>query len=204
MVCASGLNSWQTSYSPYLQQRSAAWLGAWKPQLWPTWISLFATGSTSNRHPAEHPSRKSAVLLQQRNHISDLFCVGFAGLEMVAELDEIALSLALSSDSRAFSLLICSSLCSIAYCRTLVSIVGCQLAVLRPSPRRQRCKELLLVAVNRRKRLPGGRHGCSRCGRSRPEAIERDQSEKDGGENRDPTLTIESNQNGSQTNSTNC
>jgi hypothetical protein len=32
----------------------------------------------------------------------------------------------------------------------------------------------------------------------------RDQSEKDGGESRDPTLTIESNQHGSQTNSTNC
>ena len=30
-----------------------------------------------------------------------------------------------------------------------------------PSPRRQRCKEFLLAAVGRRKRLPGGRHGCN-------------------------------------------
>ena len=29
----------------------------------------------------------------------------------------------------------------------------------KPSPRRQRCKEFLLAAVGRRKRLPGGRHG---------------------------------------------
>jgi hypothetical protein len=73
------------------------------------------------------PSSKPAVLLQKGDHISHSLGVGLAGLELVAELDEIALILALSSDSRAFSLRICSSLCSIAYCRTLVSIVGCQL-----------------------------------------------------------------------------
>ena len=31
----------------------------------------------------------------------------------------------------------------------------------QPPPRRQRCKEFLLAAVGRRKRLPGGRHGCN-------------------------------------------
>ena len=31
----------------------------------------------------------------------------------------------------------------------------------QPPPRRQRCKEFLLAAVDRRKRLPGGGHGCS-------------------------------------------
>ena len=122
------------------------------------------------------PSSEPADFLQQGNHISDSLGGGFAGVELVAELDEIALSLALSSDRRAFSLLIYSSLCSIAYCRTLVSIVGCQLAALWPSPERQRCKEFLLAAVSRRKRLPGCRHGY------------------------DPALAIKSKQDGSQQN----
>jgi hypothetical protein len=106
----------------------------------------------------------------------------------VSELNKIASSLLLSSASRAFSLLICRILCSSSYCCTRLSIVGCQLAALWPSPRRQRCKEFLLAAVDRRKRLPGGRHGRSSCRRSRPEAIQRDQ----GGKNRDPALTVKS------------
>ena len=76
-----------------------------------------------------------AVFLQQGDHISDLPFVGGGGFELVEELDTIASSLASSSAkrsssflSRSSSLCICSSLCSIAYCRTLVSIVGCQLS----------------------------------------------------------------------------
>ena len=49
-------------------------------------------------------SSKPAVFLKQGNHISNSLGVGFDGLELVAELDEIALSLALSSASRSFSL----------------------------------------------------------------------------------------------------
>ena len=67
-----------------------------------------------NRHSHRAPwgfcrasSSKPAVLLQQGNHISDSLGVGFAGVELVAELDKIALSLALSSASRSFSLLSC-------------------------------------------------------------------------------------------------
>jgi hypothetical protein len=41
------------------------------------------------------PSSKPGVFLQQGDHISDSLGVGFIGLELVAELDEIALSLAL-------------------------------------------------------------------------------------------------------------
>jgi hypothetical protein len=53
------------------------------------------------------------------------------------------------------------SRCSIAYRCTFSSTVGCQFAVLWPPPRRQLCKEFLLAAVGRRKRLPGSRHGCN-------------------------------------------
>ena len=69
-----------------------------------------------------------------------------------------------SCSKRASLELACSSrsiLCCSSYLRTFLSIVGCQLIALWPSPRRQRCKEFLLAAVDRRKRLPGGRHGCS-------------------------------------------
>ena len=47
------------------------------------------------------------VLLQQRNQVSNSPGVEGGGVELVAKLDEIALSLALSSASRAFSLLSC-------------------------------------------------------------------------------------------------
>ena len=63
--------------------------------------------------------------------------------------------------SRSVSFSSCSILCCSSYLRTFLSIVGCQLIALWPSPRRQRCKEFLLAAVDRRKRLPGGGHGCS-------------------------------------------
>ena len=69
-----------------------------------------------------------AVLIEEGDHISDLPCVGGGGFELVEELDTIASSLALSSASCAFSFLICSSLCSIAYRRTFSSTVGCQLS----------------------------------------------------------------------------
>jgi hypothetical protein len=78
----------------------------------------------------------------RRDHISDSPGIPFGGVELVSELDKIALSLLLRSSSRSSSFLICSILCSIAYCCTLISIVGC-----------------LLAAVGRRRRLPGGRHG---------------------------------------------
>jgi len=127
-------------------------------------------------------SGQAAVLIQQRDHISGLSGVAGGWFEQVEELDTIALSLASSSASLASSFLIrsssfclrtssliscsssfliCSSLCSIAYRRTFKSTVGCQLIALWPSPGRQRCKEFLLAAVDRRKRLPGGRHGRS-------------------------------------------
>ena len=65
-------------------------------------------GQASGRLPlCRNPSSKPAVFLQQGNHISDSPGVGFAWVELVAELDEIALSLALSSASRSFSLLSC-------------------------------------------------------------------------------------------------
>ena len=113
-------------------------------------------------------SGQAAVLIQQRDHISGLSGVAGGWFEQIEELDTIALSLASSSASlassfliRSSSFLICSSLCSIAYRRTFKSTVGCQLIALWPSPGRQRCKEFLLAAVDRRKRLPGGRHGRS-------------------------------------------
>jgi hypothetical protein len=111
---------------------------------WVRWFSFLV----------DHPSSKPADFLQQGHHISNSLGVGFAGFELVAELDEIALGLALSSDSRAFSPLICNSLCTIAYRWTFRSAVGCQLSALRPSPERQRYKEHLHAAVDRRKRTP--------------------------------------------------
>ena len=54
-----------------------------------------------------HVPSKPAVLLQQGNHISDSLGIGLVGFELVAELHKIALSLALSSASRSFSLLSC-------------------------------------------------------------------------------------------------
>jgi hypothetical protein len=53
------------------------------------------------------PVGKPADFLQQRNLISDSLGAEFAELELVTELDEIALCLALSSAGRSFSLLIC-------------------------------------------------------------------------------------------------
>ncbi len=52
-------------------------------------------------------SSKPPVFLQQGNHISDSLGIGLVGFELVAELHKIALSLALSSASRSFSLSIC-------------------------------------------------------------------------------------------------
>jgi hypothetical protein len=49
------------------------------------------------------PANQSAVLLEQGDQISDSLGVGFVGLELVPELDEIARSLALSWASRASS-----------------------------------------------------------------------------------------------------
>ena len=49
-------------------------------------------------------SSKAAALLQQGDHISDSLGVGLVGFELVEELHKIALSLALSSASRSFSL----------------------------------------------------------------------------------------------------
>ena len=87
-------------------------------------------------------SSKPAVLLQQGNHLSDSSGVGFAGLDLVAELDKIALSLASSSESRAFSLFSCSislsscfNLCSRAIDLISISTTGCQLSL--DSQRRQ-------------------------------------------------------------------
>jgi len=54
-------------------------------------------------------SSHSAVLLQQRNHVADSPGVEGGGVELMPELDEIALSLALNSESRAFSFSICSA-----------------------------------------------------------------------------------------------
>ena len=48
------------------------------------------------------PSGKAAVFLQQGNHVSDALGVGSAGLKLVSDLDEIARSLALSSDKLEF------------------------------------------------------------------------------------------------------
>ena len=68
------------------------------------------------------------MFLLQGNDISDASGVSPAGLVLVSELGETVRSLALSSDDRAFSLLICRSPCSIAYCRTFAPIVGSQLS----------------------------------------------------------------------------
>ena len=60
-------------------------------------------------------SSQPAVLIQQGDHISDSPGVEGRGVELVPELDKIALSLLLSSESRAFSFSICSislSICS--------------------------------------------------------------------------------------------
>jgi hypothetical protein len=54
------------------------------------------------------PSGDGAVLLQQGDHVSDLLGVEGGGGELVAELNKIASILALSSASRAFSLLSCA------------------------------------------------------------------------------------------------
>ena len=154
--------------------------------------------------PDPQASITLAVLVKQGDYVSDLSCVGDCGLELVEELDTIALSLASRSAKRSSSFLsrsssflsssssfcICSSLCSIAYRCTFKSTVGCKLAVLWPSPGRQRCKELLLAAVDRWKRFPGGRHGYSRCRRSRPEAIGCDPRQQDGGKGREPSLPV--------------
>ena len=63
-------------------------------------------------HSVDTPSRKPAVFLQQGNYISDSLGVGLVGFELVAELHKIAMSLALSSASRSFSLLSCFIRCS--------------------------------------------------------------------------------------------
>ena len=61
------------------------------------------TGATQGDGASCHPP----VLLQERNQVSDSPGVEGGGVELVTELDEIALSLALSSASRAFSLFSC-------------------------------------------------------------------------------------------------
>ena len=74
------------------------------------------------------PSSKPAVLLQQGNHLSDSSGVGFAGLDLVAELDKIALSLASSSESRAFSLFglrPTSSTADRSLCRVATASLAC-------------------------------------------------------------------------------
>jgi hypothetical protein len=59
-----------------------------------------------------HGSGEFAVFLEQGDHVSGLSGVEGGGVELVAELNKIASSLALSSASRAFSLLSCFILCS--------------------------------------------------------------------------------------------
>ena len=62
------------------------------------------------------------VFLQERNHISDSPGIDGGGIELVSELDKIALSLALISSS-------CLISCSSAYRCTFRSTVGLQLSV---------------------------------------------------------------------------
>ena len=144
------------------------------------------------------PSSKSAVLLEQGDHISDSLGVGFAGLELVAELHEIALSLALSSDSRAFSLSICeislSSRC-IRFFRSidliLRSTTGRQLSV--DSQRRQRGKEERNSDL-----LVEGDSGAPEQVDMAVARKERDQGRERTGQKSDPALQIKSKQHRSQ------
>ena len=59
-------------------------------------------------------SSHSPVLLKQRDQISDSPGIAFGGVELVPELNKIALSLLLSSSSRSSSFSSRCSLCSIA------------------------------------------------------------------------------------------
>ena len=66
-------------------------------------------------HQRRAASSQPAVLIQQGDHIPDSLGVYCVGVELVAELNTIASSLLLSSESRAFSFSICSislSICS--------------------------------------------------------------------------------------------
>jgi hypothetical protein len=82
-------------------------------------------GSIRQRRAA---SSQPAVFIEQGDHISDLLGIGFAWLKLVPELDKIALSLLLSSESRAFSFSICSdsfSICSVSLLRRADSLFSC-------------------------------------------------------------------------------
>ncbi len=143
-------------------------------------------------------SEEAAILLEQRDHLSDLSGVEVAGFDLVSELSKIASSLSLSSASRAFSLLSCAISLSSFFIRCFRSIdlisrstTGCQLSL--ESQRRQRGKEesnsdLLIEPQS-----------------GAPEQVDmvvsgeqRDQGEQDAGDQRDPALKVESQQHRSQ------
>jgi hypothetical protein len=83
-------------------------------------------------HQWSAASSQPAVLIQQGDHISDSLGVGFAGVELVAELNTIASSLLLSSESRAFSFSICSisfSICSVSLLTRKDSFLSCSVSL---------------------------------------------------------------------------
>ena len=100
-------------------------------------LGLGGGGAQPFSAPAMAAFTPFPVFLQQRDHISDSPGVAFGGVELVPELDKIALSLLLSSSSRSsffssrFRLGSSSySRCSIPYRCTFSSTVGCQLLLL--------------------------------------------------------------------------
>jgi hypothetical protein len=96
------------------------WIGKPRQREW------HRAGQASGRRTlGRASSSKPAVFLQQGNQVSDSLDVGFAWVELVAELDEIALSLALSSASRSFSLLSCFIRCSCAIFFRSSSFLSC-------------------------------------------------------------------------------
>jgi len=76
-------------------------------------------------------SSQPAALIQKGDHISDSLGIGFVGVELVAELNTIASSLLLSSESRAFSFSICSisfSICSESLLTRKDSLLSCSIS----------------------------------------------------------------------------
>ena len=87
----------------------------------------------------DHVSSELAVLAQQGNQVGESLSVDCSGAELEFELGQSAAILALSSSSRALSLLICSI--SFLACKISISMptTGCQLSL--DNQRRQRGNE---------------------------------------------------------------
>jgi hypothetical protein len=152
------------------------------PQPW--WLLRSAWFPGMAAAMARPPSRRFPVLAQQAGQVGESVSVGGTWVALELELGQSAAILAScphirlsSSASRAFSFSSCRILGSIAYLSTVLSIVGCRLLALWPSPGRQGGKEFLLAAVDGGEKVVlGDRHGRSWCRRSRPQAIQGDQA----------------------------